>query len=118
MGLDWTPGGGAKTAKIGPTTLDYGIDRTGETGELTLVKTPKEQRGQGHARAAVKQLTDEADRRGTTLFLNADPMDKGVSKSGLERLYRSHGFVKNMGKQKDFRSRAEFVRRPQKPSEG
>lgn len=110
--IDWSPGGGSKTAKLGETSVDYGISKDGKTGEIILVKTPKASRGQGEARAAMQRMVDEADNHGTTLFLNADPMDKGVSKSGLERFYKSLGFVKNMGRNKDFSSRAEFVRQP------
>jgi hypothetical protein len=110
--FDWSPGGGTKTAQVGKTELTYGIDRTGETGEVVLVRTPPADRGQGEARRAMEAFIDNADTQGTTLFLNADPMDKGVSKTGLERFYRSLGFVKNMGKRKDFRSTAEFVRPP------
>lgn len=108
--LDWTPGGGSKTAEIGKTSIDYGISRDGKTGEVIMVKTPKADRGQGSARAAMEQMTGEADQRGTTLFLNSDPMDKGVSKPRLDAFYKSLGFVKNMGRNKDFSSRAEFVR--------
>jgi|KBSSwiStaDraftv2_1062776.scaffolds.fasta_scaffold40347_6 GNAT superfamily N-acetyltransferase len=111
--FDWTPGGGSKTAQIGKTEITYGLDRAGDTGEVILVKTPAEYRGQGQARDAMQQFVAHADTQGTTLFLNADPMDKGVSKGGLDRFYRSLGFVKNMGKRKDFRSTAEYVRQPQ-----
>jgi hypothetical protein len=110
--FDWSPGGGSKVAQIGNTEITYGIDRTGDRGEVILVKTPSEYRGQGSARVAMQQLLDHADAQGTTMFLNADPMGKGVSKGGLDRFYRSLGFVKNMGKQKDFRSTAEYVRQP------
>ncbi len=114
--FDWTPGGGTKTAQVGKTEITYGIDRTGDTGEVVLVKTPPADRGQGFARTAMQQFLDHADTQGTTLFLNADPMDKGVSKGGLDRFYRSLGFVKNMGKQKDSRSTAEYVRQaPEAP---
>lgn len=60
----------------------------------------------------MEQFLAHSDGQGTTLFLNADPMDKGVTKGGLERFYRSLGFVKNMGRNKDFRSTAEYVRQP------
>ena len=110
--FDWSPGGGTKTAQLGKTEITYGIDRTGDTGEVILVKTPAADRGQGEARRAMQRFLAHADTQGTTFFLNADPMDKGVSKSGLDRFYRSLGFVKNMGKRKDFRSTAEYVRQP------
>jgi GNAT superfamily N-acetyltransferase len=105
-----TKGGGMREAKIGDTTIEYGVSRDGASAELILIKTDKDKRGHGSARAALEQFVKEADESGKTLFLNADPMDKGVSKSGLENFYKSLGFVKNTGRNKDFTSRAEFVR--------
>jgi GNAT superfamily N-acetyltransferase len=105
-----TKGGGHREAKVGDTTIEYGVARDGQSAEVILVKTPKEKRGQGSARAAMEQFIREADETGKTLFLNADPMDKGVSKPKLDAFYKSLGFVKNTGKNKDFTSRAEFVR--------
>lgn len=114
---DWTPGGGSKEVTIGATTITYGIGSDGQTGEIILVQTPRGARGQGSARAALEQFLVDADRHGVTLFLNSDPMDKGVRKPKLDAFYRSLGFVKNMGRKKDFRSRAEFVRPPiQRPT--
>lgn len=110
--MDWTPGGGAKTVQIGNTSIDYGIARDGKSGEIILVKTPEEFRNEGSARAAMETFIQEADKNQTTLFLNSDPMGKGVSKSKLDEFYTSLGFVKNMGRNKDFTSRAEFVRQP------
>lgn len=110
--FDWTPGGGSKSVTVGKTTIDYGIAKDGKSGEVILVKTPAAERGEGSAREAMQQFVAEADRRGTTLFLNSDPMDKGIKKSGLDDFYKSLGFVKNTGRNKDFTSRAEFVRQP------
>ena len=103
----------ARRPRVGDTTVDYGISSDGRTGEVILVKTPHEARGQGSARAAMDHFTAEADRHGTTLFLTSDPMEKGIAKRRLDKFYRSLGFVKNAGRNKDFSSRAEFVRRPE-----
>lgn len=116
--FDWTPGGGSKTVKIGDTTLDYGIARDGKTGEVIRVTTDPSARGQGSARAAMEALINKADSEGTTLFLNSEPMGKGgLSKAKLDAFYKSLGFVKNMGRNKDFTSTAEFVRQSQEPQE-
>ncbi len=110
--FDWSPGGGAKTKQIGPTAIDYGISRDGTTAEVVLVKTPKSQQGQGHARKAMEAFLQEADANGMTVFLTAEPMGKGVSKAKLTDFYRSLGFVPNHGKNKDFRSMQGMVRTP------
>lgn len=104
--------GSMKKAQIGNTTIDYRISEDGKTGEVVLIKTPPFHRNQGAARKAMNDFLAEADRRGTTMFLNSDPMDKGVSKKRLDAFYKSLGFVKNTGKKKDFSSTGEFVRRP------
>lgn len=110
--IDWTPGGGSKTVKIGDTTIDYGISSDGKSGEVILVKTPEKLRGQGSARRAMEEILAKADENGTTLFLNSDPMGKGIRKPKLDAFYESLGFVKNKGKNKDFTSAAEYVRQP------
>lgn len=109
---DLSPGGGSKTIKIGDTTIDYGISRDGETAEIILVKTPKAKRGEGSARTAMKQLLETFDAAGLTVFLTAEPMDKGVTSGRLKGFYKSLGFRENAGKKKDFRSQASMVRDP------
>lgn len=107
-----TPSSGVKTTKIGPTEITYGVAKNGNDVELTLIKTDKNARGQGHGREALRQFIDEADANGKRVLLNADPMDKGTSKSGLVDFYKSMGFVRNKGKNKDFETRAEYFRNP------
>jgi len=112
--IDWSHGGGSKKTKIGHTEITYGIASHGQSGEVIVVKTPIEKRGQGSARTALTKFVSKADHHGTTLFLNSDPMDKTTSKSKLDKFYKSHGFIRNKGKNKDFSSRAEFIRQPKK----
>lgn len=103
--------GGSRTAVIGDTTIDYGVGRDGLV-EVILVKTPKSKRGQGSARAAMQTLATEADAAGLRLGLNADPMDKGISKARLEDFYKSLGFKRNAGNKRDFTTRLEYLREP------
>lgn len=110
--VDFAPGDGSKTATVGDTKIDYGVSRDGQTAEIILVETPKDKRGAGSARRALEAFLREADGRGLTVFLTPSPMDKGVSKSGLEKFYKSLGFKANKGKGKDFRSQAAMVREP------
>lgn len=113
--LDWSPGGGSREIKIGPTRLTYGVARDGKTAEVILISTPKSSRGQGYARAAIEQMTASADQRGIELHLNADPMDDSTTKPRLVRFYQSLGFVRNTGRNKDFATQAEFVRPARSP---
>lgn len=108
--IDWTPGGGSREITFGDTTITYGVSR--DTAEIILVKTAKAKRGEGSARRALERFVSDADAQGLTLFLNAEPMESRVSASGLKRLYKSVGFKDNLGRNKDFRSRAGMVRPP------
>ncbi len=108
------PGGGSRTAQIGDTEITYGVGNDG-SAEVILVKTPKDKRGQGSARAAMERMIAEADANGLRLKLSADPMDRGVSKSRLVAFYKSLGFKRNAGRYRDFTTRAEFIREPVKP---
>jgi hypothetical protein len=110
--IRFTPGGGSKQVTIHDTTIDFGISRDGTTGEIILIKTPRAKRGQGSARAALGEFITQADKHRLTLFLTPEPMDKGVTKTGLVDLYKSLGFVPNSGRNKDFRSRGTMVRPP------
>lgn len=106
-------GSGFRSLAVGQTTIDYSVSGNGQTAEISMVKTPKSDRGQGAARAAMKQFLAGADAKGVTVFLTAEPMDKGVSKSRLQAFYKSLGFKPNTGRNADYRARAGMVRRPQ-----
>lgn len=111
--FDFGPGtsSGSREVKIGDTTVTYGVGRDGLV-EVILIKTPKDKRGQGSARAAMETMKAEADAAGLRLGLNADPMDKGISKPKLEEFYKSLGFKRNAGNKRDFTTRLEYLREP------
>jgi len=112
--LDLAPGGGAKETKFGSAKIEYGISRDGLSAEVIRLSVPAAERGKGAARAAMNEFLAAADAEGLTVFLNSEPMGKGgLSKSALDKFYKSLGFVKNTGRNKDFSSTAEFVRPPQ-----
>lgn len=117
--LDWSEG--FKSERIGEATLNY--SRSGGSpgiAEVSMLSVPKEARGAGHAGRAMKAFTHRADKEGTTLFLTPEPHTsgggKGLSKSQLVSFYGSFGFVKNKGKNADFRSTSSYVRAPQTPT--
>lgn len=112
--FDWEVGqhSGSREVSVGGSTITYGINPQTRRAQIALVKTPKSKRGQGAARAAMETFLREADERGYTVSLTADPMEKGVSKPKLEAFYRSLGFVANKGKNKDFTTRDGMIREP------
>lgn len=110
--IDLTPGGGSKEVRIRDTTITYGINRDGKTGAIDLVETPRGKRGAGSAREALVTFLKATDAAGITMFLSAEPRDKGIVKSGLVDFYKSLGFKRNSGKHRDFRSMNGMVRQP------
>jgi hypothetical protein len=112
--FDFAPGesSGSRSVKLGPTEITYGVNPKNNDVELSLLRTDKNQRGQGNGRAAIEQFLKEADASNKRVLLNADPMDKSTSKAKLESFYKSLGFVRNTGRNKDFTTRAEYIREP------
>lgn len=115
--IDLTPGGGSKEVTIRNTTITYGINRDGKTGAIDLVTTPRAKRGEGSARAALTTFLKATDEAGITMFLTAEPRDKGITKGGLVDFYKSLGFKRNSGRARDFRSMNGMVRQPLKESQ-
>ena len=116
--IDLTPGGGSKEVTIRDTTITYGINRDGKTGAIDLVTTPRGKRGEGSARAALTTFLKTTDAAGITMFLTAEPRDKGITKGGLVDFYKSLGFKRNSGRARDFRSMNGMVRQPNTLNEG
>lgn len=63
---------------------------------LTRINVPKASRGQGHARALLERILDDADRERVTIFLEISPSD-GLNFAQLEAWYLRHGFVECAG---------------------
>lgn len=103
---------GSRSVKLGPTEITYGVNPKNNDVELSLIRTDKNKRGEGHGRQAIAQFLKEADESNKRVLLNADPMDKSTSKAKLESFYKSLGFVRNSGRNKDFTTRAEYIRNP------
>lgn len=76
---------------------------------LDLISVPKHLRGQGIAKDVLKQLTETADKNGWSLALTPSN-DFGSSKPRLEAFYRSFGFVKNSGRNKDYTVMESMIR--------
>lgn len=71
---------------------------------------PPHLRGQGIGTRIMKGLKNRADRAGYKIALTQDP-DKG-KKAALARFYKSHGFVANRGRKRDFSTRHTHIRYP------
>jgi predicted GNAT family acetyltransferase len=72
---------------------------------LDTIVVKKEHRNQGVGGRVLKDLKDHADKNGKRITLTAgvaDPHMGTTSQSRLDKFYKSHGFVANKGRNKDF----------------
>jgi hypothetical protein len=106
--FDFSPG--IKDAKVGDSTLSYGM----EDGALKIysVRTPQAKRGKGSARQAMVQFLQQADREGKAVTLDASSLDKKTSTGKLITFYESLGFVKT-GRTINALGEPEMRREPQ-----
>ena len=103
---------GFQSARVGETTIDYAVRPGDGVISVKRVLTPQKARGKGNARRAMDDLVAEADARGMTIALTPEPMDVRTTKGGLEKFYRSLGFVPNKGRAKDYSISESFIRPP------
>lgn len=81
---------------------------------LSMIRTAEGDRGTGLASAAMRALTAYADRVDKPIALTPDRVgSSGLSKTKLEAWYRSLGFKRNAGANKDFAFRESHIRPPQ-----
>jgi hypothetical protein len=59
---------------------------------LESIETEDGKKGQGNAEAAIKQITEKADRDGVDVTLKVVPKDKTVDAKRLQSLYERNGF--------------------------
>lgn len=77
---------------------------------LNNIWLPPEKRNKGIGGRIMKGLTKYADKQGKRITLNQAP-EKG-KKAKLAKFYKSHGFVSNRGKNRDFTTRDTHIRNP------
>jgi len=82
---------------------------------LSMIKVPKHMQRQGIGSYAMKAINHYADHHGKTITLSPESMGKGQpSKSKLVSFYRSHGYMPNKGRNKDYRFSDSMIRSPKK----
>jgi len=84
-------------------------------GIITLSKivVPENQRGQGIGTAKMEQLQGLASSMGMTIALTPDTVHGASSKKRLETFYKNLGFVRNTGRNKDFRTMESMIWDPE-----
>jgi GNAT superfamily N-acetyltransferase len=90
--------------KLGLERFEVVIDRRGNI-VLDNIEVPRNARGKGAGAAALKELTDYADRTGALIWLSVADRDSSTgttSRGRLVKFYRQFGFVPNKGRNKRF----------------
>ena len=78
---------------------------------IDSIVVPKEKRGQGIGSQIMERLIDWADEN--NYILGLDPSsDFGSSVTKLRKFYGRFGFVRNLGRKKDYRTRLAMIRYP------
>lgn len=79
--------------KVGPMRIAIAdlCDYYGKGLIITRINVPRDYRGQGHARELLRQITADADKTHTTLFLEIMSSD-GLNYDQLEAWYKRAGF--------------------------
>ena len=92
------------------------VDLAQKAGHVSigLIRTDEDKRGQGLADKQMKAIIEQADAKGITLSLSAEPLagDTKTKKTRLASWYKSHGFVPNKGRKIDFSISDSMVRLP------
>ena len=79
--------------------------------QIESIFVPKEKRGQGIATDVFFELVRWADGNGYILALDPSS-DFGSSVPKLRKFYSKFGFVRNLGRKKDHRTRYAMIRSP------
>jgi len=79
---------------------------------LSQIIIPKEDRRLGLGTEILQDIIDTADYMNWSLALTPDSVF-GTPKPKLEAFYRKFGFVKNLGRNRDFAIEEEMIRYPQ-----
>jgi hypothetical protein len=78
---------------------------------LSRIIVPKELRNQGIGTAFMEELSDYANKTNQRIALTPDKVHGGYI-TKLREFYRRFGFLPNKGRNRDFKVRESFVRRP------
>lgn len=104
--------------KHGLKSFDVYLHSNGDI-KLSMIEVPRESRKQGIGSKAMEELTRFADQHNARVVLTLGQRGDGfgtTSTGRLERFYRQHGFVRNKGRNKDFRISESMYRNPSAPS--
>lgn len=92
-------------------------DRTGggqTSTHLSMIHVPKDLQKQGIGSTIMRSIAAYGDATGRTISLSPERQQRSPGKAKLVSWYRSHGFVPNKGRNKDFTISASMLRRPSK----
>jgi len=83
--------------------------------EISSIVVPKEHRKEGVGGKVMQRVIDFADDRNLIIGLTPSKDFGATSINRLRNFYGKHGFVRNLGRNKDFLFRDAMIRRPKTP---
>lgn len=90
--------------------VDVALQDTKYGLHLASIRVAEGERKGGIGSAAMKEITDYADKAGKRITLTPTTDFGASSVARLEKFYKQFGFVKNAGKNKDFSTRETMIR--------
>lgn len=88
----------------------------GNIQSIEKIEINPEYRNKGYARVAMQEIINNADTNDITLALTPSS-DFGASKTKLIDFYKSLGFVRNTGRNKNYETKHEMIRYPKGKSD-
>lgn len=104
------------TTKHPGTSVDFHDSANHNHSSLGMIKVPKEHQKKGIGSNIMKAISKYADHHQRTVSLSPEKRPGGPSKSKLEDWYKTHGYVHNKGRNKDFRFSDTMIRTPKPKS--
>lgn len=100
--------------KLDDMKIDHHIHHNPKQNLITISKivVAKNERGQGKGSDAMRIITDHADKHNKRIALTPSTDFGASSVSRLNKFYKSHGFVDNKGRNKDFSISDTMIREP------
>lgn len=101
-------------SKLDSMNISHHINHNPKQNLITVSKivVNKNERGQGKGSEAMRLITDHADKHKKRIALTPSTDFGASSVSRLKNFYKSHGFLENKGRNKDFSISDTMIREP------
>jgi GNAT superfamily N-acetyltransferase len=95
-------------------SVDFYDNGNHKHSTLSMIHVPKQHQKKGIGTEVMHAIGKYADHHGRTVGLSPEKQPDGPSKSKLTDWYKSHNYVANKGRNKDYRFSDTMIRQPKK----